>query len=234
MTWSLLQSASLSNATTITPTVAVTNPIGSGNLYCGGVAHDSAQTLSSVTDDKSNTYNLSTTFTDTVNAIAVTAFWLGNITNGPKTITLHFSAATNSLAVVSEFSGDLAASNPSDGSTGQFQTAIAAGANNQTSTAITTTTAGDLAFGVGVDSNNTALCTAGTSPNAYTSINTATNTTNVTSMRTEFFSQVAAGSIAATFGPGANGDDGVTIIVAFKPAVTVAATGGTLPLLGVG
>lgn len=220
MAWSLVQNAAGSNLTGATPTIAVTNPVGSGNLYCGGVCHDSTQTLNSVTDDQSNTYNLSSTFTDTTNAIAVTAFWLGNVTNGPKTITLHFSASTNACGVVSEFSGDLAASNPNDGSTGQFQSSIASGANNQTSTSITTTTAGDLIFGVGVDSGNNTAPTTGTSPNAFTSINTADNTTLILSIRTEFFSQAAAGSIAATFGPGANGDPGVTIVVAFKPSGT--------------
>src|SRR6266849_5844906 len=125
MAFVLVQNATVSNQTVISPTVAVTNPIASGNMYCGAVAYSSAQTLNSITDDKSNTYNLKITTTQTTDAIKLTLFELGNITNGPKTLTFNFIAATDSCAVVAEFSGGLAAADNVDGSIGQQQTAVA-------------------------------------------------------------------------------------------------------------
>lgn len=224
MAWALVtgQTASLNNATTITPTVAVPNVIGSGNLYLGAVGYDSAQTLNSVTDDKGNTYNLKSTITETTDLIKITQFELGNIANGPKTITFHFSAATDSCAVVAEFSGGLAAADPNDGTTGQFQAAVASGANNVTSTAITTTVNGDLIVGASLDGASLTAPTAGTSPNAFTSIGTASDATTIFGLRLEYFVQTTAGSIAATFGIGVNGDSAATNVVAFKPAAAAA------------
>src|SRR6266436_1817146 len=107
MAWSLVQNAVMNNQTVISPTVAVTNTIASGNIYCGAVVYGSNETLNSVTDDKSNTYNLKSTITQTADLIKITQFELGNITNAPKTITFNFSVATDSCAVVAEFSGGL-------------------------------------------------------------------------------------------------------------------------------
>lgn len=219
MAWALVtgQTAALSNATTISPTVAVPNPITSGNVYCGAVAYSSAQTLNSITDDKSNTYNLKITTTQTVDAIKLTLFELGNITNGPKTLTFNFSAATDSCAVVGEFSGGLAAADPADGSIGQQQSAVASGANNVTTTAFTPTTDGDLIFGGTCDTASLTANSAGTSPNAFTSLNTASNSTAVFSLRGQYFAQTTHASIAATSGIAVNGDNAVSNVMALKP-----------------
>jgi hypothetical protein len=224
--WALVQNAAMINQTVITPTVAVTNPIASGNLYCGAVIYNSTETLNSITDDKSNTYNIKNTTTQTTDLVKISNFVLGNITNGPKTITFHFSAATDSAAVVAEFSGGLAASDPSDGSTGQQQTNVAAGANNVTTGTFVPTTNGDLILGGLCDPNTVTACTVGTSPNAFTNVNTASNSTNLAGLRLEYFVQTTAASIAATGGIAANGDDAVSNVVAFKPATGAATTVG--------
>jgi len=222
MAWTLVtgQTAALSNATTQNPTLALTNTIASGNVGCGAVVYGSAQTLNSVTDDKSNTYNLKSTITQALDGVKVTLFELGNITNGPKTFTFNFSAATDSCAVVAEFSGGLAVGDPNDGTTGQAQSAVASGANNVTSTAITTTTNGDLILGASSDTASLTANSLGTSPNAFTNINTASNSTAIFSLRLEFFVQTTAASIAATFGIAVNGDNAATNIVALKPSAS--------------
>lgn len=226
MTWSIVagQTASLSNATTQNPTLSLTSAITSGNIYCGGVCHDSAQTLNSITDDKGNTYNLPTVITDTTDGIACLLFWLGGITNGPKTLTFNFSAVTNSMAVVAEVTSSLGAtvSDPHDVAVvGQFQASVASGANNMTSTNMTTLTNGDFILGLLMDGQNGVTApTAGTSPVGYTSIGTAVHATDVISMRLEWASQAAAGAIAATGGIATNNDPGVTMVVGLVPPVS--------------
>lgn len=239
--WALVQSNFLSNAqTTVTGqtfSVTLTNPVTSGNLVVGSFLVDDSCTITSIKDNKTNTYTQKSPQDDATNLIRSTLFELGNITNGPQTVSITISGAPcNGAMTLAEFSGGAASSDPSDGTTGQFQASVAAGANNQTSTAIITTTNGDLIVGNGVDDLTATAPSAGTSPNAFTSITTAVNTTNISGMRLEYFVQSSSGSIAATFGIATANDPAMTIVVALKPS---GGGGGpscpqTLALMGVG
>src|SRR6266403_966492 len=147
---------------------------------------------------------------------------LSNATTQNPTFAFNFSAATDSCAAVAEFSGGLASADPNDGTTGQAQSAVATGANNVTSTAITTTVNGDLILGASSDTASLTANSLGTSPNAFTNINTASNSTAIFSLRFEYFVQTTAASIAATFGIAVNADNAATNVVALKPAAVAA------------
>jgi hypothetical protein len=75
---------------------ALTSPVASGSFVVGCVTHGNAsgQTVSSVTDDKNNTYNLSSEQQGGSSLHTLTLFWLTNITNTPLTITATFSASS--------------------------------------------------------------------------------------------------------------------------------------------
>jgi hypothetical protein len=222
------QSAVLNSGTLATqamPALGLT--VAAGSLVAGAVCYDSTVTLNSVSDNGGNsTYNLKSTITDTGNLVKITSFSLGNVGGSPTTITFHFSATCQSCAVVAEWPGDLAAADPNDGTTGAFQTAVAAGANNVSTGSITTTADGDLIV-VGLsDTASTTACSAGTSPNAFTSVATASDTTNNFSLRLESFVQAAHAAIAGTGGIVTAGDNAVSNIVAFKPSAGAAVVAG--------
>jgi hypothetical protein len=172
--------------------------VGSGNSLVGVVSGGvgSGQTLTSITDDKGNTYTILDSSVATGAGFATYTFALGNITNGPSTITANWSASVNNWGLaVDEFSGTLANSNPIDNSgashIGNFQTAPGTGANGATSTAITTVANGCAIWGATIDHSGTANnATAGTGF-------TLAQTMSIKGI-TEYLIQSTAGSIAAT------------------------------------
>jgi hypothetical protein len=91
--------------------VTLTSTVGFGNFVCGAVVFGqsgaSAPTLSSVKDDKGNTYTVVDTFYDNTNFECTATFYLANITNGPKTITATLAAASPGYVrmVAAEYSG---------------------------------------------------------------------------------------------------------------------------------
>lgn len=174
--------------------------VGSGNAVCGLVAWDNAgsPTLTSVTDDKGNTYNLETTKLDTANAENMAAFSRTNITNAPVTITANFSTGcVFRKIIVDEFSGgSTASSDERDGAAhgGQFQNAPGTGTDAITSGTFTTTVNGDLLYGACVGANTTAVASNGTS------FSTGTQNTSSYAGQSEYRVQATAGSgTAATF-----------------------------------
>lgn len=182
----------LGGANTIPATFAGT--VGVGNTVLGTASCDSAGNFSSVTDDKGNTYTIVSNVNDATQGQRYCSFALGNITNAPITITVNLSGAVNFRdIVIDEFSGAEAATNNRDGGTGQNQAAPGTGTDAITSGAIVTTQAGDLIWGAGNHEADTALPTAGTGFTNSGSDNV------VQGVRTEYLTQGAAGSIAATF-----------------------------------
>jgi hypothetical protein len=93
--------------------------------FCGVVSWVGAGTLTSVTDNKGNTYNKETSVLDTTDSLNSAAFSRTNITNAPTVITANFSAGvTFRQILVDEFSGGSTASTDErDGAAhgGQFQ-----------------------------------------------------------------------------------------------------------------
>lgn len=195
-------------------TVAVTlgAAVGSGNAICGFLGwNNTGVTLTSVTDNQGNTYNLESVVTDTGYAENYCAFSRTNITNGPTVITANFSASVDfRFLVVDEFSGGSAASaDERDGAAhgGQIQLAPGTGTDAVTSGSFTTTQNGDLIWGA---TGDTSLANAGTGFSAGTS-----DATDI-SKQSEFRTQATAGAgTAATFTANIN-DHHVTFMIAIK------------------
>ncbi|HMH95641.1 MAG TPA: hypothetical protein VK577_03560 [Bradyrhizobium sp.] len=195
--------------------------VGSGNSVCGWVSwgQNGTTNLSSVTDDKGNTYTISDRLADAVNAQAGAMFFLGNITNAPTVITANFSPSQSFLQIgADEYSGVLAATNSSDGhhvaaavQTGSTATDFLSSGN------FTTAVNGDLIYGVTIDTSNATLASTGT---GYTQRQTNINQVDTTS---EDKVQSTAGSVAATFTTSNAGSRYITFAVAIQPA----AAGGT-------
>lgn len=203
-------------------TLAVTiSAVGSGNCICGLLTWDNGTgaTLSSVTDDKGNSYNRETTVLDTTDNQNTAAFSRTNITNAPTVITATFSVGADSLVMVlDEFSGGSTTSaDERDGSAhgGQFQSSPGTGTDAVTSGTFTTSTNGDLIWGGSNNSNGTgAFATEGT---GFTQGTRVTGPFSIT-CQTEYRTQSTAGSgTAATFTEAAN-TPLTTFMIAVKPA----------------
>src|SRR5262245_6885655 len=142
-----------------TASVAVTlSAVGSGNAVCGAVTWDNtAVTLTSVTDNQSNTYNVETTIIDTTDNQKSAAFSRTNITNGPTTITANFSGSVGFHGIIAdEFSGGSNSSTDErDGSAhgGQFQSSPGTGTDGITSGNFTTSVDGDLIYSVSLNAS---------------------------------------------------------------------------------
>lgn len=229
MTWTLVQSASV-GATTVAASRAATftNPVGSGNLVVGVGTNDhtSSHNVSTVVDDQSNSYTSNTVqIVDTTNGQNAYAFALTNITNGPKTVTVTFSASSSfSGFIMEEWSNSGGASAGIDVRTGQFQTPPGAGTDAITSGSVTTTVNGDLVWSGNNDATGTNAAVAGT---GYTGHNATTNTG--TELQTEALTQSTAGAIAGTWTANGHNDAQVTFVIAFKPPV---AGGGSAENVG--
>jgi len=180
-----------------TTPVTLGSTVGVGNAIVGSVTAADTVTLTSVTDDKSNTYTILDSHDLAANDISYT-FCLGNITNGPKTITANWSssASGHNAILVDEYSGVIANTNPIDNSgaahVGNFQAAPGTGTDGATSTAVTTITNGCMIWGSTANlagDSNPATAGTGFTPRQAASIKGLT----------EDLLQSTAGSIAATF-----------------------------------
>jgi len=212
-----VQGNSAGNAGTAA-SVAVTlgAAVGSGNTVCGWVSWGEGPTtthLTSVTDDKGNTYTISDRLGDGNNAQAGAMFFRGNITNGPTIITANFSPNQTFLQIgADEYSGALAATNPSDGHS--VAAAVQTGSTATdflSSGSFTTSVNGDLIYGVTMDTFGATLASAGT---GYTQRQTNTIAVDATS---EDKVQSTAGSVAATFTTSNAGGRYITLAVAIQP-----------------
>jgi hypothetical protein len=201
------------NGATSSSTVAVTlaSAVGNGNMLVVsvGFVDSGTESVSSITDDKSNTYTLSPSKVHNANAaFSYQTGYVLNVTNAPITITATLAAAEAFLAiVVDEFSG--VSSVGFDGSVGQAQNTPGTGTDAVTSTAITPTVNGDLIYGSAVSIASSGI-SAGTG---------FTQRQNVSSTYiTESLIQGTAGSIAATFTDTSATDNNCAIVLAFKAA----------------
>ena len=151
-----VQSASATSALSPTAaTIAVSFPsvVTSGNTVAGFVTwgSDIATNLSTVTDDKGNTYTIvrKTNSTGGHNQ-SIASFYLQNIINSPQTLTATFSPAMAWRGIaVHEISGlcttatTPSCATPLDQETGQAQTTPGTGTDLVTSGPVTTTKSGD-------------------------------------------------------------------------------------------
>jgi hypothetical protein len=202
--------------------------VASGDTVCGLVSfgHAASSALTSVTDNKSNTYNLETLTFDSTNDQDVIAFSLSNITNGPTVITANFTNAEGGQSIIiDEFSGcATAASDERDlpAAAGNFQNTPGTGTNAVTSPSRTTVTNGDLLYGA--TSNNAGDDTTLTAGTGFTLTGTSSGVSGNTAamLKSEWMVQTTAGAVAATFTNSPSADR-VTFLIPIKAGATAAA-----------
>jgi len=223
-------SASANGVGETTVAVTLTNPVGSGNLVCGIVQFGaSAGSLTSVTDDKGNTYTLQRTITDSTNNNKLVSFWRANITNGPITVTANLGGYYLYRAMaIHEVSGIVAAS-ALDVETGQLQTNPGTGTNGCTSGNVLTTVNGDYVFGAVV---NISQLRAIPHWNAGTGFGKREEkgSTSLADICTEDLVQGSSGLVAATFTQLTNNDQSVTFVMTFK-SVALDTTPSWFPII---
>jgi hypothetical protein len=212
-----------SGATASTIAATFASGTGAGNLIVVWVGWDTSTgaTLSSVTDGGDTFSSGFGQVTDTVHRQAFQGWYAVNVAAGRTTVTVTFStgAAFRGL-IIQEYSG-VVTNSAFDGGVGNLQSSPGTGSNAVTSTAITTTTAGDLVVGSSQDTIN--ICGAGlpqfsAGTNFTGDTYTCTSTVNA-EFRAEHLVQASAGSIAATFTLSANTAT-TTGVMAFKANVT--------------
>ena len=193
-------------------TTTITAPA-SGNCLIVLATWDNTTTgTPTCTDSKSNAYNLIDAVADSTNSQCAAAFVLGNVTNGPTTVTVSTNASESPGISIIEVSGVLATSNPLDGHAAQVQKSLSTGA--PTSGSFTTSAAGDFILGASFNTNDTTIYTAAGS--GFTLIdNTATT---AAPMASEWETQSSAGSVAATFSISTTSRNYLTFCFALKAA----------------
>jgi hypothetical protein len=209
-----VQGATSANINTTSSTsigATLSNTVGSGNAVMGAVTWGAnSAALTSVTDDKGNSYTVVNNSYDSSHVQSFATFYRLNITNAPVTITANFgsSVAWRNI-IVDEFSG-IATSSALDGNAMNLQSTTSNVTDMMTSTNITTTANGDLIYGVNGSTGAGTVTSVGT---GYTAAAVSADTY----YRAEYKVQTSAGSIAATFTH--TGTNSVlTGIMAFKHA----------------
>lgn len=126
------------------------NPAGAGNALILGIQFRSSGSVSSVTDNKGNTWVAGPTVTNSSTSQRMSLYYALNVAAGTQNVTVKFSGLGNAngypQAVISEFY-NVAQVSAADGSSGS--------ATSRTAGAITTKAAGDLIYHWGVDFSDT-------------------------------------------------------------------------------
>lgn len=195
---------------------AFSGTVTSGNMVAGriewptGVPSD----LTSVTDDKGNTYSLAAPGNDGTNW-AVRGFWLANITNTPKTLTATFANTQTGSQVTmtaDEYSGGGTAA-AIDKAVTNVQTNPGTSANAVTSGSVTTANAGELIYGVSGSSLHTSPVYSAGSGFTIREQDSSKNPGSEDQV------QASAGAIAATFTDNTASDTSITTVMTFSPTV---------------
>ncbi|HEY6019541.1 MAG TPA: hypothetical protein VIY48_06460 [Candidatus Paceibacterota bacterium] len=193
--------------------IAVTgSAVGSANCIAGIVTcwDVSGDALTSITDDKGNSYTVLDKIDDT-NGQYNYSFVLGNITNGPATVTANFNTSVQFRGIIwDEYSGIAALANPTDGHGVNLQSFPAPSTTDGiVSPSITTTANGDLIYGGTVNAFNATQAAAGTGYTLREQAGTAP-------MSSEDKVQTTAGSVTATFTESSSPGSQSTFIIALK------------------
>jgi hypothetical protein len=191
--------------------------IGAGNAACGMITWGgngglNAGILSSVTDDKGNTYNPEAVLYHPIDDQYYCAYSRTNITGGPTTITANFSVSDAFRGISAEEFDSIstASSDERDVHGGQYQASPGTGTDATTSGPFTTTVNGDLLWGgVGTPSGGE---TEGT---GFT-LGVANGAGPA--MFTEYRVQATAASGTAATWTSSVGGESATFLIALKPA----------------
>lgn len=206
-------------ASTATMTLSGAAASGSTIVGCYSWDNSTSVTITSVTDNASNTYNLETKLLDTTDGQNFQCFSLSNINNGPTIITVHLSASVGGQSgLIEAWTGAAAVADArsTGGHGGQYQGSVGTGANAVSSGSFTPADNGCLIWGATGNTQATgATDTAGTGFAIGT--HNAGTTGSTASLTTEFQTQGTAASIAATFTQSVTSQR-CNSMIAFKPA----------------
>lgn len=172
-------------------------PVGVGNCVVGTVFYGGAITgIVSIKDDKGNNYNVIDTSSDATAVNACTTFVLGNILNGPTTVTFTGTGSDEIAIWLDEYSGVAPLSNPVDGAAHKLVnlSVAATTANAITSGTVTPVTNGCLIYGTAINETTALTAVAGTGFTIRQS-----QTAVVAPIYTEDQTQAARAAIAGTF-----------------------------------
>lgn len=213
-----VQNANGGSAGAVTSTAATGSAIGNGNVVCGVVFwHNTSGTLTSITDDKGNTYTIVDKIQDAGGGNFFNAsFYLTNITNGPSTITANLNSSTTGAQITwDEYSG-LSSGASLDGHNGQSQNSPGTGADAISSGSFATAFNGDLIWAGGYAGNQ--ITGAGT---GFALRLNGVSSNGIVFLFTEDKTQSAAGSVAGTATDTAHGSSESTNVVALAIGVSV-------------
>jgi len=191
-----VQNANGGSSASVTSATATGSAIGSGNTVCGIVFwHNTAGTLTSVTDNKGNTYTIVDSIQETGGANSFLAsFYLVNVTGGPTALTANLGSATTGVQISwDEYSG-VSTSAVLDGHHGQAQASPGTGTDAISSGSFTTADNGDLIYCGSYSVSGTS--SAGTGFTLELN-NSALN--GLVFLSTEDEVQSSAGSVSGTF-----------------------------------
>jgi hypothetical protein len=189
----------------------------SGNCVVGGVITSTSGPYT-ISDDKSNTYIVVDHITAAFDNFIT--FILGNITNGPITITVSGSGGTtgNFDLLIDEYSGVKQITNPSDGHSATDNATVGTGAGFNSGN-LTTTIANDWIWGVG-------YCSIGTIPGVGAGFTSRVSENAFFGALTEDKSFATPGTTNAAFtNNGASTADCPAAAIALQPVVAAAALG---------
>ena len=200
---------SAASATTLSVTLPAT--VGNGNAILVAVWYLTATAgqITSVTDDKSNTYNVETSNVSAAAGGSMYMYGVGNVTNGPKTVTVNISANTIFMAVV-EYNQVVALANPVDAAIAAGASVVPSGADAITSNSASTTQTNETLVGF-TCSTSGAAATITNGTGYTTEFNDATNKVQV-----EDRSQLTAASVQATFSLSAGGGSYMTGMLSLR------------------
>src|SRR5258708_4545908 len=208
MTWPFVKGAQETTGSGTSASVSLASAIASGDVAVGLAFLNGVQsnTISSITDDKSNSYTVVTgSLATTTSNWSTILFWSGAaLTNGPITLTANSSTSLTSFLLTYDVFTPPAGALSVDVSSGASGSTTANG-----SSSLTTTVNGDLVYG--------GIFVTGVGTLAGGSGFTVTEN-NGSSFAAEFQNQSTAGTISVTFPTPGGADTWTVSAAAFKAA----------------
>lgn len=231
--WAHVQGHHLTDTGTTGTLNIVGSAVASGDIVVGFATVGSPNTadILSVTDNQGNSYTLIAAVGDATAGQSFAMFYKVNITNGPTTITLHYTSGLSSVvAFWDEFSGGSSGS-AIDGSNSRVMATPGTGTDG-VSTGGTFGASGDIIYGAAMeDAGPNTTFTVGTGFATATNDNSDGTFFGI-SLYTEFKTASAASDVTYTIGT-------TSRLIVGGLAITTGgggggATCGSLPLLGAG
>lgn len=187
---------------------SISGTANAGDLAAFAVTTSIGTTVSSFTDDKSDSCTVGTPVSS---GTVLTPVYCPNLTSGAKTFTATLSGASVVNGIAGDTYSGVVTTTPLDKTTGQHQATPGTGSNAITSgSAGTASVSGELVWAVTVNSTGAAGSGTITNGTGFTARQSITNL-----VRTEDLTQGAAAAVTGTFTAGNSADSFNTIVMSF-------------------